>query len=596
MSSLRSLNSFFYKYRWRLFTGIVFVSLANWFSLFPAQITRQAVDYVMAQKKVFDYLPNSDLDVFYGGVINKIFWLSLTIFAVVLVRGVFMFFMRQTIIVMSRNIEYDQKNQIYKHYQQLDVNFYASNSTGDLMNRISEDVSRVRMYTGPAVMYTINIIVMVILIFIAMIKINISLTLIVLSPMPVMVIMIYYVQSIINKKGEKVQESLSSLSTTVQETFAGVRVIKSFNKEALFEKLFSRHTRNYFNQSMDLARVHALFYPSILLLVGLSSVAILYYGGILALNNKISYGNVAEFIIYVNMLMWPVGSLGWVITLMQRADASQRRINEFLCIKPSIVDSSSPQETNINSHITFNNVSYRYPGKNSDALHNLNFTIHKGETLAILGTTGSGKTTLANLLVRLIECTLGQIKINNIPINNIKLSHLRTHTGYVPQDALLFSDSIKNNISFGLHDLATDKKIEDAAKAAHVYEDIVSFKNGFETMLGERGVSLSGGQKQRVSIARALIKEPQLLLLDDCLSAVDTHTEEKIMQNMSAYFSNRTTIILGHRISSVKYANRIFVLHQGQLVEEGTHQSLMEKKGLYASINFEQRASQNQPV
>lgn len=588
MKSLKFLNRFFIKYRWRMLAGIVFVALANLFGLFPAQLTRKAIDYVLAQKKIMDTLGGNSQGAFYDLVTDKIILLSLAIFGVVLVRGVFMFFMRQTIIVMSRYIEYDQKNEVYAHYQQLDMNFYNANNTGDLMNRISEDVSRVRMYTGPAIMYTINIVVMVVLIFVAMIKINVTLTLIVLSPMPVMVIMIYYVQSIINNKGESVQQSLSDLSTNVQETFSGIRVIKSFNKEKVFANLFSHQAKKYYTRSMDLARVHALFYPSILLLVGLSSVAIIYYGGLMVHANEITYGNVAEFIIYVNMLMWPIGTLGWVITLVQRADASQRRINEFLNTTSSIIDAKENTVEDVTGDIVFENVSYKFPGKETYALKNLNFTIKKGETLAILGTTGSGKTTLANLLVRLIECTDGAIKINGTNINNIKLNSLRNKTGYVPQDVLLFSDTIYNNIAFGLHGDVADEKVMDAAKAASVYDDIMHFKTGFETILGERGISLSGGQKQRVSIARALIKEPDILLLDDCLSAVDTQTEEKIMQNLYGFFKQRTTIILGHRISSVKYAHRILVLDKGCVVEEGTHQSLMSKNGLYTLINENQ--------
>ncbi len=559
--------------------GVLFVLLSNYFGLLPARFTREALDYITAYKNgLGESIP----------VFNRISFFALTILGVVLLRGVFMFFMRQTIIVMSRHVEYDMKNEIFDQYQRLDMNFYARSNTGDLMNRISEDVSRVRMYTGPALMYIVNIAIMLVMVFVAMVRINVPLTLLVLSPLPVLVIMVYYVQNMINRKSEQVQETLSDLSTNVQETFSGVRIIKSFATENVFSNLFVKRAKEYYSKSMDLARIHALFYPAILLLVGLSSVGIIYYGGILVNEHKITYGNVAEFVIYLNMLMWPVGSLGWTITLIQRADASQRRINEFLNLQPEIVNNHKVVPENVSAPITFKNVSYEYPEKEVFALHDINFTINAGETIAIIGTTGSGKTTLANLLVRIYDATSGSVYIGADNICDLDLQNLRQRIGFITQDVLLFSDTIANNISFGSpYEDAADlrSRVEDAAKKAYVYDEIMRFKSGFETMLGERGISLSGGQKQRVSIARALIKDPDILILDDCLSAVDTYTEEVIMKNLETFLEKRTAIILGHRVSSVKYADRILVLDKGTIVEEGTHSQLIQLGGFYSRIH-----------
>lgn len=579
MKDLKYLNRFFYKYRGRVVLGVLFVLLSNYFGLLPARFTREALDYITAYKNgLGESIP----------VFNRISFFALTILGVVLLRGVFMFFMRQTIIVMSRHVEYDMKNEIFDQYQRLDMNFYARSNTGDLMNRISEDVSRVRMYTGPALMYIVNIAIMLVMVFVAMVRINVPLTLLVLSPLPVLVIMVYYVQNMINRKSEQVQETLSDLSTNVQETFSGVRIIKSFATENVFSNLFVKRAKEYYSKSMDLARIHALFYPAILLLVGLSSVGIIYYGGILVNEHKITYGNVAEFVIYLNMLMWPVGSLGWTITLIQRADASQRRINEFLNLQPEIVNNHKVVPENVSAPITFKNVSYEYPEKEVFALHDINFTINAGETIAIIGTTGSGKTTLANLLVRIYDATSGSVYIGADNICDLDLQNLRQRIGFITQDVLLFSDTIANNISFGSpYEDAADlrSRVEDAAKKAYVYDEIMRFKSGFETMLGERGISLSGGQKQRVSIARALIKDPDILILDDCLSAVDTYTEEVIMKNLETFLEKRTAIILGHRVSSVKYADRILVLDKGTIVEEGTHSQLIQLGGFYSRIH-----------
>lgn len=590
MKHLSYLNKFFVKYKWRFAAGVLFVILSTAMSILPARLTRQAVDLVLnSQKQIASNTFAGAREIFFSEIYAQLLWFGLLIIGAILLRGLFMVYMRQTIIVASRYIEYDMKNEIYAHYQKLDAAFYARNNTGDLMNRISEDVSRVRMFTGPAIMYTINVMVTMILVITAMLSISPQLTFYVLLPLPVMVVLIYFVQSIINKKGEEVQELLSNISTNVQETFSGLRIIKSFAKENLFNKLFALRAQQYREKSLNLARVHALFYPSILLLVGISTVNAIYFGGHLINDGKITPGNIAEFIIYINLFTWPLGTMGWTISLIQRAAASQKRINEFLDTRPSIVSLTNSTGQTLEGTISIKNITFYYPNTKAPAINNLSLYINRGETIAITGPTGSGKTTLANLLLRFYDVSSGEILIDKKNIKEWNLESLRTQTGYVPQDVILFSDSLHNNIAFGLKENdARLNEVENAAEVAAVLKDIKSFKNEFETVIGERGISLSGGQKQRISIARALIKKPRMLLLDDCLSAVDTVTEETILYNLKEKLKGKTTLIFSHRISTIKYADRIIVLDKGSLVEEGTHEQLISKNRLYTKMVDEQ--------
>lgn len=590
MIHLSYLNKFFVKYKWRFTAGVLFVILSTAMSILPARLTRQAVDLVLnSQKQIAAKTLTETSENFLSGIYTQLLWFGLLIIGAILLRGLFMVYMRQTIIVASRYIEYDMKNEIYEHYQKLDAAFYSRNNTGDLMNRISEDVSRVRMFTGPAIMYTINVTVTMILVITAMLSISPQLTFYVLLPLPVMVVLIYFVQSIINKKGEEVQELLSHLSTNVQETFSGLRIIKSFAKENLFNKLFASRAQEYREKSLNLAKVHALFYPSILLLVGISTVNAIYFGGHLINDGKITPGNIAEFIIYINIFTWPLGTMGWTISLIQRAAASQKRINEFLDTEPSIVSPTNSIGQTLAGNISIKSISFYYSNTKAPAISNLSLQIKQGETIAITGPTGSGKTTLANLLLRFYDVSSGEILVDEKNIKEWNLESLRTQTGYVPQDVILFSDTLHNNIAFGLKENVTQlNDVENAAEVAAVLKDIKSFKNEFETVIGERGISLSGGQKQRISIARALIKKPQMLLLDDCLSAVDTVTEETILYNLREKLKGKTTLIFSHRISTIKYADRIIVLDKGNLVEEGTHEQLISKNGLYSKMVDEQ--------
>lgn len=571
--------------------GVLFITVSNLFAIYPAQITRFTIDYVGSSYQKYSIIKQTNLSDLLFSSYSKVFlFFFVIIIASTLLKGLFMFFMRQTIIIMSRLIEYDMKNEIFKKYQELDLTFYRKNNTGDLMARISEDVSQVRMYTGPAIMYSINLIVMFILVIATMVNINSTLTFYVLLPLPFLSFGVYYVSNKINKKSKLIQKQVSTLSTFVQEAFSGIRVIKAFNRENYSVNELKTESEKYKELSLSLVKTDALFQPVITLLIGLSSIFTIYIGGLEAIKGNITLGNIAEFVIYVNMLVWPVTAIGWVSSIIQKAAASQTRINEFLDTYPTI-QYNHKALTKFNGKIEFKNVSFTYPDSGITALKNVSFVINKGETLAIIGKTGSGKTTIAALICGLYSNFEGSILIDNDPIREINIYDLRKQLGYVPQDVFLFSDSIKNNIAFGFDNSEIDSNMDKiilAAKNACVYENIIAFKEGFETKVGERGVTLSGGQKQRISIARAIIKNPNLLLFDDCLSAVDTETESKILENLKLVMQNKTSVIISHRVSTVKNATTIIVLDNGEILEKGNHLALLERKAFYYSMHNSQ--------
>ncbi|RZK48034.1 MAG: ABC transporter ATP-binding protein [Pedobacter sp.] len=583
MKHLAYLNKYFLKYKWRLIPGIFFVIISNIFGVVPAQVVGHAFDLITQNITLYRLLDGFERQELMYEILGMslLFFGGLIVFLYVM-RGLFLFFMRQTIILMSRHIEYDMKNEIYQHYQELTLAFYRRNNTGDLMNRATEDVNRVRMYVGPAIMYTLNTLVLFLLIIYFMFSVNFKLALYSLLPLPVLVFLIYRVNTMINHKSEKIQSQLSKLSSFVQEKFSGIRVIKSYVREEFNQAVFAQESEHYKKTAMNLVKTQALFFPTMLLLVGLSTILTVFIGGRQVLEGAISPGNIAEFIVYVNQLTFPVTMLGWVTTLIQRAAASQKRINEFLNLKPDI-QWSNDGEVNLDKTISFNNVSFRYPDTGILAIDNLNLKIEPGRFVAIIGRTGSGKSTLANLLMRMYDVDSGEILIGDQNIRNINLQSYREQIGFVPQEVFLFSDSIYNNIAFGLATVS-DQEVENAAKQAAVYPNIIAFEKGFHTLLGERGITLSGGQKQRVSIARALIKNPKMLIFDDSLSAVDTRTEEEILANLGQIMKGKTTILIAHRISTIKNADLILVMEDGKIVEQGDHNSLLNKAGIYAEL------------
>ncbi len=580
MKELYTLKRFFIKYKTRLLLGALFVTVANLFGIIPAKLIREAVDsvafYQASEKTITDTLQKENLS-------KHLLLLTALIILFTLLKGVFMFLMRQTLIVMSRWIEFDQKNEIYNHYQKLGNRFYHSESTGDMVNRISEDVSRVRMFTGPAIMYSVNLTVMFIMVIAAMIQVNARLALFVAVPLPLMSLLIYYIHEIIHRKSELVQIKLSGIATLVQEYFSGVRILKSFSGEAQAIRMMNTSAEDYKTHSAELNRVNALFMPLLFLLIGLSIILTVYVGGMEVMAGRATVGNLAEFVVYVNMLTWPVASLGWVVSLVQRAAASQKRINEFLLFTPDIIPGNDFMES-FNGHIEFKQVSYQYPGTEVHALENISFDLKPGKTLGITGMTGSGKSTLAMLLLRQDDVNRGEIFIDGRNLKNIHLQQYRSFTGYVPQDAFLFSDTIMANIRFGAAE-ADDDSVMEAARLAEVHYEIVQFAQGYETVIGERGITLSGGQKQRIAMARAFLRKPSLLILDDCLSAVDANTEKAILKNIKRISAGVTAIIISHKLSAIQHADEIIVMDHGKIAEKGKHYDLIKAGGIYAGIH-----------
>lgn len=583
VKDLAYLNKYLFKYKYNLILGTVFIIISNFFGIVPAVIVRQSFDLLQRSYEVYSLFEGFGIQSeSYGIFASSIMIAGVIILVAALLRGTFLFLMRQTIIVMSRHIEYDLKNEVYHHYQTLPLSFYRKNNTGDLMNRISEDVSRVRMYIGPAIMYGINLITLFAMVIPFMFYINPRLTMYSLIPLPILSFSIYFVNNIINKRSEEIQKSLSDLSTYVQETFSGIRVIKAFVRETDFSENFEKASDDYKHKSLRLEFVNALFFPLIMGLIGLSVILTVYIGSIEVFNGSISTGNIAEFIIYVNMLTWPVASLGWISSIIQRAGASQRRINEFLLTETDIISEENLTKE-IDGSIAFNDVSFVYPDSGIKALKKVSFSVAPGESIAIIGTTGSGKSTIANLICRLYDSTDGEILIDGTAIHRYSIDSIRGQVGYVPQDVFLFSDSISNNIAFGATGI-DEESVLKAAKDADLYDNIIDFPKGFETTLGERGITLSGGQKQRLSIARAIARNPKILILDDSLSAVDTKTENTILNSMKKIMQGRTSVIISHRVSSAKLADKIIVLDDGEVVEAGTNESLLAQNGVYKEL------------
>ncbi len=582
MKSLLALNKYFLKYKWKLLAGLFFVAISVIFGILPAELVRESFNIVEDAINSYREDPNFD----YTDLRNKLVLYGVIIIASSLLKGLFMFFMRQTIIVVSRHIEFDMKNEIFEQYQRLSLAFYKRNRTGDLMNRISEDVSRVRMYVGPAIMYSMNVGMNLLLIIPIMFYWSPRLSLYVLAPLPLLAASIYYVSRKINIKSEQVQRQLSAISSFVQETFSGIRVLKAYVREDKSLQDFNEEANHYFKRNKELFRINALFFPLMILLIGLSTILTVYIGGQETIAGNIETGVIAQFIIYVNMLTWPVASIGWVTSLVQRAAASQERINEFLLVEPEIANPSE-EPLKFNGSIEFKDVSFTYPDTGIKAIQNLNFRLESGKSLAIVGRTGSGKSTVANLIGRLYDVDQGEVLIDGKNIQSVNLNELRQNIGYVPQEAFLFSDDIGANIAFGINN-ASEQQIVEAARNAHVHENIMQFPEAYQTKVGERGVTLSGGQKQRVSIARAIIKAPPLLIFDDCLSAVDTETEEAILENLKKLIDQSTSLIISHRVSSVKNADHILVLEEGRLIEQGDHEQLMKEGGYYQAM-YEQQ-------
>lgn len=620
MKHLRSLNKYFWKYRWRFLLGIAFIVLSNYFAILAPQLTGFVIDNVQEELAVAKQSENlaehtekmirkeNRYDLLVKKVISeirerrfsfgdKVLLCGILLLVTALLRGFFMFLMRQTVIVMSRHIEYDQKNEVFRHYLKLDANFYKQHSTGDLMNRISEDVSRVRMYTGPALMYFINLAATIGFSVYFMFASQPTLTLYVLAPLPLLAITIYYVNTIINKRSERIQALLSDLTTNAQESYSGIRVIKSFVQEKAQQLFFNKNSEEYKKNAVGLAKVEAIYFPSMGLLIGLSTLFTIMVGGIYAINNQngVTIGTIAEFVIYVNMLTFPVSAIGWTASMIQRAAASQKRLNEFLQTEPAIKNAPGAVKPVIKGEIVFDHVNFVYPNTGIHAIKDMNLHIRPGQKVAILGHTGSGKTTIVQLLLRMYDPTGGSIRIDNVPLPIMDIAELRRQISYVPQDVFLFSDTIQDNIAFA--DASTSaEKIKEAAMYSSVDKEISGFAKQYQTMVGERGVTLSGGQKQRISIARALIGDPRIVIFDDCLSAVDTKTEKDILGHLAVFLRNKTALVVTHRILSFIEFDQIIVLEEGKIAEIGTHDQLIQREGYYRFLHEQQSREKQNPL
>ena len=589
MQHLKVLHRFFLKYKYLLLLGIVFVAAGNYFRAWQPQVIREALDYVLEQLKAYQTADGPGKEVIMSTLSGALFRFGGLVVILALVMGVFMYFMRQTIIVMSRLIEYDQRKEIYDHYQQLDKGFYKRNSTGDMMSRITEDVNKVRMYLGPALLYGINLVTLFIMVIYAMLKVDVRLTLYSLLPLPILSLSIYYVSRMIERRSQSIQAKLSQLTGIVQEVFSGIRVVKSYTQEKAFEKHFAKESEDYKLKNMSLALVEAMFVPLMMVLIGISTILVIFVGGLQVFDNTITTGNIAEFVIYINMLTWPVTSIGWIASIVQQANVSQGRINEFLNSKPAIQNAGTVTDP-IRGQITFDHVSFTYPDSGIKAIIDVSFTIEAGQKVAIIGRTASGKSTIADLMVRMYDPTAGQILLDGIPLKNYDLASLRRNIAYVPQDVFLFSATIEENIRFGSPE-ATLEKVEQYARYAAVYDDIHGLPEGFQTRIGERGITLSGGQKQRISIARALIKNPDCVILDDSLSAVDTQTEHAIIDFLNKELAHKTALIITHRILGMLDYDLILVLDHGRLVEQGTHDQLLSRQGVYYELWQQQQVN-----
>ncbi len=589
MQHLSVLRKFFIKYKYHLLLGILFVAAGNYFRAWQPQVIREALDYVLEQLKAYQAADGPAKEVIMSSLSKALFKFGGLVVLLALIMGVFMYFMRQTIIVMSRLIEYDQRKEIYDHYQQLDKGFYRRNSTGDLMARITEDVNKVRMYVGPALLYGINLVTLFVMVIYAMLKVDVRLTLYSLLPLPLLSLSIYYVSRLIERRSQSIQAKLSQLTGIVQEVFSGIRVVKSYTQEKAFGAHFKKESEEYKLKNMSLAIVEAMFIPLMMVLIGMSTILVILVGGLQVFDNSITTGNIAEFVIYINMLTWPVTSIGWIASIVQQANVSQGRINEFLNT-PSAIHNRGTKKGPISGELTFDHVSFTYKDSGTQAIDDLSFTIKPGQKVAIIGRTASGKSTIADLILRMYEPTKGKILIDGIAIQDYDLAMLRHDIAYVPQDVFLFSDTIEANIRFGSQD-SSREIAEQYARHAAVYDDIMGLPEGFNTRIGERGITLSGGQKQRISIARALIKHPEIVILDDCLSAVDTHTEHTIIDFLNKELANKTALIITHRILGMLDYDKILVLDHGKLVEEGSHEQLIAQQGPYYDLWQQQQVA-----